>query len=281
MEWYVVNTFSGYENTVKKNLEERIEKGGLHEQFGEILIPSEKVAERRGKSTVQKTNKFFPGYIFIEMELTKASWHLVQTTPKVTGFLGGQNPRKVPTPEMNRVRGQEPIPSEQPVPEKVVPNITYTVGQQVVIAVGWIVTGLHGYLHVAFFTSHATHYTTSWLCDPRFLIGLPIYAVSLSLNIHSDAIVRGLRRRDEVALGERVYRIPRGGLYRWVSSPSYLTELTGWAGLALCTWSLAGVFIFAVSAANLVPRALSTHRWYRERFPDYPRERRALIPFVL
>ena len=105
MEWYVVNTFSGYENTVKKNLEERIEKGGLHEQFGEILIPSEKVAERRGKSTVQKTNKFFPGYIFIEMELTKASWHLVQTTPKVTGFLGGQNPRKVPTPEMNRVCG--------------------------------------------------------------------------------------------------------------------------------------------------------------------------------
>jgi transcriptional antiterminator NusG len=104
MEWYVVNTFSGYENTVKKNLEERIEKGALHEQFGEILIPSEKVAERRGKGTVQKTNKFFPGYIFIEMELTKASWHLVQTTPKVTGFLGGQNPRKVPMPEMNRVR---------------------------------------------------------------------------------------------------------------------------------------------------------------------------------
>lgn len=150
-----------------------------------------------------------------------------------------------------------------------------------VIAVGWLVTGMHGYLHAAFFTSHATHYTSAWLCDPRFLIGLPIYAVSLALNIHSDAIVRGLRSRDEVALGERVYRIPRGGLFRWVSSPSYLTELTAWAGLALCTWSLAGVFIFAVSAANLVPRALSTHRWYRERFPDYPRERRALIPFLM
>jgi len=136
MEWYVVNTFSGYENTVKKNLEERIEKGALHEQFGEILIPSEKVAERRGKSTVQKTNKFFPGYIFIEMELTKASWHLVQTTPKVTGFLGGQNPRKVPVPEMNRVRGQEPITHEQPVAEKVVPNITYSVGQQVRVRSG-------------------------------------------------------------------------------------------------------------------------------------------------
>lgn len=150
-----------------------------------------------------------------------------------------------------------------------------------VIAVGWVVTSLHGYLHAAFFSSHATHYTLDWLTDPRFLIGLPIYAASLALNIHSDAIVRGLRSRDEVALGQKVYRIPRGGLYRWVTSPSYLTELTGWAGLALCTWSLAGVFIFAISAANLVPRAISTHRWYRERFPDYPRERTALIPYLL
>jgi 3-oxo-5-alpha-steroid 4-dehydrogenase 1 len=150
-----------------------------------------------------------------------------------------------------------------------------------VIATGWIVTSLHGYLHAAYFTSHATQYTIDWLCDPRFLIGLPIYAVSLALTMHSDAIVRGLRSRNEVAMGERVYRIPRGGLFRFVSSPSYFTELTGWAGLALCTWSLAGVFIFAVSAANLVPRALATHRWYRERFPDYPRERRALIPYLL
>lgn len=150
-----------------------------------------------------------------------------------------------------------------------------------VIATGWFVTATHGYLHAAFFTTHATHYTIEWLSDPRFLIGLPIYLISLALNIQSDAIVRGLRSLNEVAMGERVYRIPRGGLFRWVSSPSYLTELTAWAGLALCTWSLAGVFIFAVSAANLVPRALSTHRWYRERFPDYPRERTALIPYLL
>src|SRR5690606_32399485 len=88
-----------------------------------------------------------------------------------------------------------------------------------VIATGWIVTSLHGYLHAAFFTEHATHYTAAWLTDPRFLVGLPIYAISLALNIHSDAIVRGLRSRDEVAMGEKVYRIPRGGLFRWVTSP--------------------------------------------------------------
>jgi transcription termination/antitermination protein NusG len=136
MEWYVVNTFSGYENSVKKSLEERIQKNGLHEQFGDILIPSEKVTERRGKGTVQKTNKFFPGYIFIEMELTKASWHLVQTTPKVTGFLGGQNPKPIRKAEMGPILGT-PVPQSEAAPvEKVVPNVTYNVGQQVRVRSG-------------------------------------------------------------------------------------------------------------------------------------------------
>ena len=74
--------------------------------------------------------------------------------------------------------------------------------------------------------------------------------------------------------------MPEGGLFRWVTCPSYLTELCAWAGFMLFTWSLASVFIFVVSAANLVPRAWATHAWYRARFPDYPRARRALIPFV-
>ncbi|HMW46355.1 MAG TPA: transcription termination/antitermination NusG family protein, partial [Solirubrobacterales bacterium] len=119
MEWYVVNTFSGYENSVKKALEERIKNAGLEEQFGEVLIPSEKVTTRSGKKTVQKTNKLMPGYIFVNMDLTKASWHLVQNTPKVTGFLGGQNPRPVRKAEMNRMLGQTPpdeqVPVEKPV----------------------------------------------------------------------------------------------------------------------------------------------------------------------
>lgn len=136
MEWYVVNTFSGYENSVKKALEERIKANSLEDQFAEILIPSEKVTERRGKGTVQKTNKFFPGYIFISMELTKASWHLVQTTPKVTGFLGGQNPRPVRKAEMSRMMGHTLPVEEQPVVEKPVPNVTYNVGQQVRVRSG-------------------------------------------------------------------------------------------------------------------------------------------------
>lgn len=149
-----------------------------------------------------------------------------------------------------------------------------------VIVTGWGVTALHGYFHATYFT-RLGHYSTDWLSDPRFLCGFVIYYAALALNLHSDSILRNLRRPEEVAAGTKVYRIPRGGLFRWVSSPSYLTELVAWAGFALCTFSLAGVFIFLVSAANLVPRAFATHRWYLSRFPDYPRSRRALVPFLL
>jgi 3-oxo-5-alpha-steroid 4-dehydrogenase 1 len=150
----------------------------------------------------------------------------------------------------------------------------------VVIVTGWAVTALHGYFHAAFFTRLGAHYATGWLVDPRFLVGLALYYACFALNLHSDSIIRDLRTPDEVAAGTKAYRVPRGGLFRWVTCPSYLSELGAWAGLALCTWSLAGVFIFLVSAANLVPRAHATHRWYRERFPDYPPERKALIPYL-
>jgi 3-oxo-5-alpha-steroid 4-dehydrogenase 1 len=150
----------------------------------------------------------------------------------------------------------------------------------VVIATGWAVTSLHGYFHAAFFT-RLHEYRNDWLRDPRFIIGLVIYYTCFALNLHSDAIIRNLRTRDEIASGDRRYRVPTGGLFRWVTSPSYLTELGAWAGFAICTWSLAGAFIFLVSVGNLVPRAFATQRWYRERFADYPRERKVLIPYLL
>ena len=148
-----------------------------------------------------------------------------------------------------------------------------------VVTVGWVVTSLHGYLNGSYVSTFGG-YPTSWLADPRFLAGASLYFVSLAFNIHSDAILRRLRTRKEVEQGIKVYRVPHGGLYRFVSSPSYFSELTAWSGFALCTWSLAGVFILAISAANLVPRAVETHRWYKARFPDYPPQRRALVPFV-
>ncbi len=133
MEWYVVHTFSGYENSVKRALEERIKGKPVAEFFGEILVPSEQVTERRGKKAIKTNRKFFPGYIFVNMELTKESWHLVKNTPKVTGFLGGNTPRPVPAAEMARALGQTTPAVEEPV---VLPDVTYNVGDHVRVKSG-------------------------------------------------------------------------------------------------------------------------------------------------
>jgi 3-oxo-5-alpha-steroid 4-dehydrogenase 1 len=151
----------------------------------------------------------------------------------------------------------------------------------VIVGMGWFVTTLHGYLNAVFISDLGQHFPLDWFADPRFIVGITIYYASFVLNIRSDAIIRNLRSVEEIERGEKVYRIPRGGLFRFVTSPSYLTEITAFAGFALATWSLGATFILLITIANLVPRAFQTHRWYREKFPDYPRERRALIPFVL
>jgi 3-oxo-5-alpha-steroid 4-dehydrogenase 1 len=148
------------------------------------------------------------------------------------------------------------------------------------VAFGMMVTTLHGYLSGYYLSRYADHLTPEWLCDGRFIVGLALYIGGLALNVHADAMVRRLRSREEVARGTKVYRIPRGGGYHFVSNPQYLGELVLWTGYALLTGSLAGVFILALSAANLVPRAIANHRWYVQKFPDYPRHRKILVPFL-
>ena len=150
-----------------------------------------------------------------------------------------------------------------------------------VIVAGWLVTTLHGYLNAVYIAHLGTHYTPDWFTDPRFIIGMAIYFTGFALNLHSDAILRNLRSVEEAARGEKIYRIPYGGLFRYVSSPSYFSELLSFTGFAIATWSLGAVFVLLVSAANLVPRAFQVHRWYREKFPEYPAGRKVLVPFIL
>jgi transcription termination/antitermination protein NusG len=104
-KWYVIQTYSGYENKVKAALQERIKQHHMEDKFGEILIPTETVQENRagGKTSVkQKTS--LPGYIFVEMEMSETVWHLVKDTPKVTGFIGNQTPTPVKPPEIDELR---------------------------------------------------------------------------------------------------------------------------------------------------------------------------------
>lgn len=154
----------------------------------------------------------------------------------------------------------------------------------VVMALGMFVTGIHGYLNATWFTRFGDHLTAEWLSDPRFIIGLVIYLCGFALIVNSEKVVRDLRdpkQAERASPGESDYKIPYGGGYQFVSSPQYLGELTAWAGFSIFTWGLPGVMIFLISAGNLVPRAFATHRWYQEKFSDYPKNRKALIPYVI
>ncbi|SUD49046.1 3-oxo-5-alpha-steroid 4-dehydrogenase [Nocardia otitidiscaviarum] len=149
-----------------------------------------------------------------------------------------------------------------------------------VLAMGMFVTALHGYLNGTLFShDYLDRYDTDWLTDPRFLIGLVVYLCGFALLVHSESIVRNLRDKNDPGATE--YKIPYGGGFRFVTSPTYLGELIAWTGFAILTWALPGVVILLITVGNLVPRAFATHRWYREKFADYPAERKALIPFVI
>jgi protein-S-isoprenylcysteine O-methyltransferase Ste14 len=118
-------------------------------------------------------------------------------------------------------------------------------------------------------------YRSDWLTDPRFLVGVALFLVGMYVNQTSDHALISLR---EESSG---YQIPRGGLFRYVSCPNYFGEMVEWCGWAVLTWSASGLGFALYTIANLLPRALSHHRWYREQFPDYPATRRAVLPFVL
>jgi 3-oxo-5-alpha-steroid 4-dehydrogenase 1 len=116
----------------------------------------------------------------------------------------------------------------------------------------------------------------SWLSSPAFIVGAAMFAGGYGVHLLADHHLRRLRRENGGARG-----VPRGWLFRLVSCPNYFGEMVEWAGFALATWS-PSAFLFALwTAANLVPRAIHHHRWYRANFADYPPRRRAVVPFML
>ena len=96
MRWYVVHAYSNYENQVKRSLEERIEREGLQDNFGKILVPTEEVVEMRMGQQRKSDRKFFPGYVLVQMDLTDETWHLVRDVPRVLGFIGGSSDKPAP-----------------------------------------------------------------------------------------------------------------------------------------------------------------------------------------
>jgi len=136
----------------------------------------------------------------------------------------------------------------------------------------------NAYLNARWIYTIGPERQAAWLADPRFLMGVALFAFGYGINHQSDKILFGLR--EPAATGRGDYKIPYGGCFRFVSCPNYLGELVEWLGWALCTFSPAGLAFALASAANLVPRARQHHRWYREKFADYPRTRTAIVPFI-
>ena len=144
-----------------------------------------------------------------------------------------------------------------------------------VMSLGFAFNLGNAYANGRYLFSLSGGYPQSWLLDARFLAGVTLFVAGFVANRWGDLALRQLRKP-----GETGYKIPYGGLFRWVSCPNYLGEIVEWCGWALATWSLPGAAFAAWTIANLAPRARSHHAWYHENFPEYPEERKALIPGV-
>ena len=131
--WYVVHAYSGMEKSVRRALLERIERAGVQEQFGQILVPTEEVVEVKGGQKSVSERRFFPGYILVEMEMTDETWHLVKNTNKVTGFIGGKlnKPTPVPARDIDKILQQMQEGVDKPRPKTL-----YEVGELVRIKDG-------------------------------------------------------------------------------------------------------------------------------------------------
>ena len=120
-------------------------------------------------------------------------------------------------------------------------------------------------------------YTVSWFTDPRFIIGTLIFIVGMCINLHSDHVIRNLRKP-----GDSKHYLPHGGLYNYVTSANYFGEILEWAGWAILTWSWAGFVFFLFTCANLVPRANSIYHKYAVEFADEFKQKKLkrVFPFV-
>lgn len=120
MQWYIIHTYSGFEKKVKESLESRVAAFGLQDKIGQVLIPTEDVVEVRGGKKVVSARMFYPGYVLVEMAMDDYTWHVVRSTPRVTGFVGtGQTPSPLSDDEVQNILHRAATPSDRPKPKLV------------------------------------------------------------------------------------------------------------------------------------------------------------------
>lgn len=133
MRWYVVHAYSGQEKSIQQALIDRIKRSGMAEKFGQVLVPTEEVVEMKSGQKALSERRFFPGYILVQMEMTDDTWHLVKSTPKVTGFIGGtaMKPTPISEKEVENILHQVQEGVEKPKPK-----VLFEVGESVRVTEG-------------------------------------------------------------------------------------------------------------------------------------------------
>lgn len=132
MKWYIVHTYSGFEAKVKESLKQRVDAMDMQGEIGEVLIPTEEVVDVRDGKKTRSTRKFFPGYVLVKMAMSDEAWHVVKSTPKVTGFVGtGTKPVPLRQAEVDRIVNQISVAAEKPKPK-----LEFSIGETVRIVDG-------------------------------------------------------------------------------------------------------------------------------------------------
>ena len=145
-----------------------------------------------------------------------------------------------------------------------------------IVVLAFIFNLFNTFLIGYYFGNISPIYGLSWLSTPYFIIGFTLFMLGLIINWQSDSILINLRKE-----GDNGYKIPFGAMFKYISCPNHFGEILEWIGFAILTWSLAG-FAFALwTVSNLLPRSIAHHKWYKQKFKEYPKERKAIFPFIL
>jgi 3-oxo-5-alpha-steroid 4-dehydrogenase 1 len=146
----------------------------------------------------------------------------------------------------------------------------------------WLIVGsgvffnlVNGFF-LGYYFAHYARYGSSWFANTRFILGIIIFFIGIFVNWKSDGMLIHLRKTDDIR-----YVIPKNWLFEYISCPNLFGELIEWLGFALLCWNLPAFGFFCWTIANLVPRALAHHNWYKQEFSDYPVRRFAIIPYIL
>jgi 3-oxo-5-alpha-steroid 4-dehydrogenase 1 len=146
----------------------------------------------------------------------------------------------------------------------------------IIAMLAFIFNLVNGYINGYYFGFINFSYSLEWVYTPQFIIGSILFIVGFLINTSSDSILINLRKKNT-----NEYTIPRKGLFNYISCPNFFGEIIEWLGFAVMTWSIAGLAFFLWTFFNLFPRALSHHTWYKNTFSDYPKNRKAVFPFII